>query len=311
MKSSCGIERSALSIFKGVSLFARRAAKLRKRRKINAGDVANRRHCMNEVSKMISPNRARWSLTVALITAVTVATLAAQVPANVREVGTTSLMILYRCSPDKRSALRSYMEQDGIPRLRKMITSGAIANEKVLFSRYVDTDNWDMLVLLDFPSPSKAAQWQAQERENPAGLDQYALKLISGISTYPLDLMQSAAATASAEKPVYLVLPYDYTVSPDEYIAYLRDYVRPQAAGWIDEGILESYKMFIGRDAGGRPWSSILLLEYKSDEALGQRAAVIAKVRAKLRADPSWKAISDRKQSVRVERAAILADELK
>jgi hypothetical protein len=196
MKSSCGIERSALSIFKGVSLFARRAAKLRKRRKINAGDVANRRHCMNEVSKMISPNRARWSLTVALITAVTVATLAAQVPANVREVGTTSLMILYRCSPDKRSALRSYMEQDGIPRLRKMITSGAIANEKVLFSRYVDTDNWDMLVLLDFPSPSKAAQWQAQERENPAGLDQYALKLISGISTYPLDLMQSAAATA-------------------------------------------------------------------------------------------------------------------
>ena len=203
------------------------------------------------------------------------------------------------------------MEQHEIPRLRKMITSGAIANEKVLFSRYVDTDNWDMLVLLDFPSPAKAAQWQAQERENPAGLDQYALKLISAISTYPLDLMQSAAATTSTEKPVYLILPYDYTVSPDEYIAYLRDYVRPQAAGWIEEGVLESYKMFIGRDAGGRPWSSILLLEYKSDEALGQRAAVIARVRAKLRADPSWKAISDRKQSVRVERAAILADELK
>jgi len=311
MKLSYGTKQSALLLFTGVFLFIRRAARLRKRMKINAGDAANGRHCMNEVSKMISSNRARWSLTAALITAVAVSPSTAQVPANVRDVGTTSLMILYRCSPDKRPVLRSYMEQHGIPRLRKMITSGAIANEKVLFSRYVDTDNWDMLVLLDFPSPSKAAQWQAQERDSPAGLDQYALKLITAISTYPLDLMQSAAATAPAEKPVYLVLPYDYTVSPDEYIAYLRDYVRPQAAGWIDEGVLESYKMFIGRDAGGRPWSSILLLEYKSDETLGQRAAVIAKVRAKLRADPSWKAISDRKQSVRVERAAILADELK
>jgi len=260
---------------------------------------------------MVSSNRAHWSLRVALIAAVTVPPSTAQVPTNVRDVGTTSLMIVYRCPPDKRPALRSYMKQHGIPRLRKMITSGAIADEKVLFSRYVDTDNWDMLVLLDFPSPAKAAQWQTQERGNPAGLDQYALKFISAISTYPLDLMQSAAATTSAEKPVYLILPYDYTVSPDEYIAYLRDYVRPQADGWIEEGVLASYKMFIGRDAGGRPWSSILLFEYKSDEALGQRAAVIAKVRAKLRADPSWKAISDRKQSVRVERAAILADELK
>jgi hypothetical protein len=71
------------------------------------------------------------------------------------------------------------MELHEIPRLRKMITSGAIANEKVLFSRYVDTDNWDMLVLLDFPSPAKAAQWQAQERENPAGLNQYALKILA------------------------------------------------------------------------------------------------------------------------------------
>jgi hypothetical protein len=312
MKLSCGTNQSAFSVFTGVSLFVRRTAGRRKRRrKSGAGDAANGWHCMTKVSKMISSNRARWSLIVALITAVTVPPSTAQVPANVRDVGATSLMILYRCLPDKRPALRSYMEQHEIPRLRKMITSGAIANEKVLFSRYVDTDNWDMLVLLDFPSPAKAAQWQAQERENPAGLDQYALKLISAIATYPLDLMQSAAATTSTEKPVYLILPYDYTVSPDEYIAYLRDYVRPQAAGWIEEGVLESYKMFIGRDAGGRPWSSILLLEYKNDEALGQRAAVIARVRAKLRADPSWKAISDRKQSVRVERAAILADELK
>ena len=107
------------------------------------------------------------------------------------------------------------------------------------------------------------------------------------------------------------MLPYDYTVSPDEYVTYLRDYVRPQASGWIEEGVLHSYQMFIGRDVGGRPWSSLLLLEHNNDEALGARASVIAKVRATLRGDPAWKALSDRKQSVRVERAMILADELK
>ena len=52
--------------------------------KINAGDAANGRHCMNEVSKMISSNRAHWSLIGALITAATVQPSTAQVPANVR-----------------------------------------------------------------------------------------------------------------------------------------------------------------------------------------------------------------------------------
>jgi hypothetical protein len=42
MKVSYGTKQSALLLFTGVSLFIRRAARLRKRMKINAGDAANR-----------------------------------------------------------------------------------------------------------------------------------------------------------------------------------------------------------------------------------------------------------------------------
>jgi hypothetical protein len=237
-------------------------------------------------------------------------TAAAQVPANVREAGTTSLLLLYKCMPENRPAFRSYLQRTERPRLRAMQKAGSLAEERILFSRYVDTENWDALIFLRFSSPQAASAWSAVEALTPAGLDAEGLRLVSAVSTYPLDLMQTGKAASPAVHPVYLVLPYDYTVSPDEYIAYLRDYVQPQAAGWIDEGVLESYDMYIGRDASGRPWSSILLLEYKDDQSFGRRTAVINDVRAKLRNNPTWKAISDRKQSVRLERASIIADEI-
>ncbi|HCG53574.1 MAG TPA: hypothetical protein DEX10_09265 [Betaproteobacteria bacterium] len=52
------------------------------------------------------------------------------------------------------------------------------------------------------------------------------------------------------------------------------------------------------------------VLEYKDDAALGLREKTIAKVRASLRENPAWKAISDNKQNVRVGRAYIMADPL-
>jgi hypothetical protein len=237
-------------------------------------------------------------------------TAVAQVPANVREAGTTSLLILYKCKPEDRPAFRGYLQRTELPRLHAMQKAGSLAEERILFSRYVDLENWDALVFLQFSSPQAASAWSAVEAATPAGLDAEGLRLVTSVSTYPLDLMKTGKAATPAVHPVYLLLPYDYTVSPDEYIAYLHDYVQPQAAGWIDAGVLQRYDMYIGRDAGGRPWSSILLLQYKDDEALGRRAAVINDVRARLRNDPAWKAISDRKQSVRVERASILADEI-
>src|SRR5260370_20234654 len=98
-------------------------------------------------------------------------TEAAQVPANVREAGTTSLLLLYKCKPENRPGFRSYLQRKELPRLRAMQKAGSLAEEHILFSRYVDTENWDALIFLQFSSPQAASAWSAVEAATPAGLD--------------------------------------------------------------------------------------------------------------------------------------------
>jgi len=54
----------------------------------------------------------------------------------------------------------------------------------------------------------------------------------------------------------------------------------------------------------------MVLLEYKNDAALGQREAVVDRVRARLKEDPQWKAISDDKKHIRNELQLVIADPL-
>jgi len=231
--------------------------------------------------------------------------------ANVRDVGPTNLLLLYKCEPAKRVALREYMLSKGVVQFKQWKAEGVLAGEQVLFSRYVDSENWDMLVFLQFRSPDDVAKWNEIERSHPAGLDAQGLSMVTAVSTYQLDMVQEKALSMAATKPVFFVIPYDYTVPTEDYLRYLQDYVVPQTSGWMDAGVLQSYQLFIGRGVAGRPWSAVFLLEYKDDEALGRRDVTIAKVREALRRDPTWKALSDKKQSVRVEKAPIVAEELK
>jgi hypothetical protein len=120
-----------------------------------------------------------------------VATGAAQVPAGVRDTGTTRLLLLYKCKPENRPAFRAYLRRTELPRLRAMQKAGSLSEDTILFSRYVDTENWDALIFLQFSSPAAASAWSAIEDDTPAGLDAEGLRLVSAVSTYPLDLMQT------------------------------------------------------------------------------------------------------------------------
>jgi hypothetical protein len=86
--------------------------------------------------------------------------------------------------------------------------------------------------------------------------------------------------------------------------------VVPQIDGWIREGVLVSYGLYLNRYYAGRPWDSLLILEYKDLESFGQRESVIAKVRAALSADPKWKALSENKKNLRTEKETVLAEDL-
>ena len=106
------------------------------------------------------------------------------------------------------------------------------------------------------------------------------------------------------------MVPYTITVTPAAYLKYADEYVRPQFDGWIKEGILSSYQFFMQRYTAGRPWDTLIFLQYKDGESFGLREKIVAKVRAQLQSNPVWKAASDTKQSLRVEKEAIIADEL-
>lgn len=235
-------------------------------------------------------------------------TLQAQDP---KESGPTALLITYRCNPEKRPDLRNIMRQEGLQRLESYRRNAILANFRVLLSRYVDSNNWDMMLLLSFPDYTAVEKWKRVEHESPAGLPPAVLSMATSIGTYPLDLMRRKAVEDTPPQPVYLVIPYTYSVAMPAYLQYVDDYVTPQFDGWMQEGVLAQYDIFLQRYGAGRPWDALFFLEYKDDESLGQREKVVAKVRQRLQANPKWKTIADNKQSIRVEKEAIVADELR
>jgi hypothetical protein len=236
------------------------------------------------------------------------APVSAQLPP--KDSGPATLIIQYRCPIGSRAALRIAAKSEGVAQFERWKTSGLLAGYHLLFSRYVDNNNWDMMAELSFRDGAAAAQWKEVEAFQPAGLPASAQSTVSAASTYPVDQARSADPSMPPAEPAYMVIPYSFTVTPVEYIQYFDDYVRPQPNGWTRSGVLAGYALYLQRYTAARPWDGLLVLEYKDDDALGQREKVVAQVRRELQNDAKWKALADSKQSIRTEKEAIVADEL-
>jgi hypothetical protein len=246
---------------------------------------------------------------VALVAAAAVSAKAAPA-ADPQDGGTTALVLEYHASPVNRLALRHFMESEGLPQLERWKKEGLLRGYKVLFSRWTDNQNWDMLTLLNFTDAAAMSTWKAIEATMPAGMPPKALALVNKIDTNPGDLYLEGGA--SKGNGAYVVIPYDYLVSTDKYLAYLRGYLVPQLDGWIKEGVLNKYSVYFGRYVVGRHWSALMFLEYDGDEGLGLREKTQAKVRADLaKGNPEWVEWSKNKTNLRVTRQYIIADELK
>lgn len=233
--------------------------------------------------------------------------------ADWRDEGARSLVMTYRVAPADRLAFRAAVRAATLPRLQALKAGGALAGYHVLANRYVDAGGWDLMVILDFASPAALAHWRQVEDTAPAGLAPAALKLVSRIESAPCDQMfaKTAPAKAGDPPPVYLVVPYDYLVGVDDYLAYVKGYLVPQTEGWIEAGALSSYGVYLPRYPAGRDWSALLVLAYRGDEGLARRDSTTKAVRARLAAtSPEWKAFADNKQSLRTEKQPVLADEL-
>ena len=233
--------------------------------------------------------------------------------ADPRDGGPLALVITYHAAPANRAALRRAMEEGEARQFQRWKDEGVLRSARLLVNRHVDSVTWDAMAILTFARYADIERWSAIERASPAGLSPRALALTSAIETTPGDLMREGEKDSSVGGPggasgPYLVIPYEYLVPVNEYLAYLDGYVVPQMDGWMEEGVLSRYGVFLARYPAGRPWQSMLILEYKDGPALGARDATTAKVRARLKDNPKWKAISDAKKNVRNEKPPLIAD---
>ena len=229
-----------------------------------------------------------------------------------RAAGPLGLVIAYRVNPDHRAALRDSMVHGGVARFEGWKTRGVLKDYHILFNTYLDSETYDMVALLEFAKYSDVIRWQEIERESPGGLSPDLLRYVVSAITSPIDVVRSKSAETlpARGRGVYFLIPYDYLVSTDDYLKYVDGYVIPQVNGWIAEDVLADYRIGIGRYSTSRAWSSLFILEYRDAEAFGKREATVNKVRERLRTDPAWKAISDNKQKVRIEKQTIIAEEL-
>jgi hypothetical protein len=223
---------------------------------------------------------------------------------------TSGLVVTYHALSGLRPLVLPALQRTLGTRLRQWQSDGVIANHRILFNRHADVDLWDAMALIEFAGGGAAERWNALEREFPAGLDAQTLGLIGAVHTVPVELTRHRNQAPVPPKAVVLAIPYQALVSAAEYIAYADGYVIPQFDGWLKEGVLSQYSLWSASYPASRPWTHLLLLDYRSEQALAARDAVVAKVRAELMNVPQWRAVSENKSKIREEKQLVVADDI-
>lgn len=247
-----------------------------------------------------------WLFALALL-----ALLIAAMPARASEdTGPTSLLITYRSTPANRPAFRDYLKGAGAARFEALKREGAIKSYELLFNWYTDASTWDAMAVIRFNSYADVARWKTLERSNPGGLDAQGLALAQPLLTASADLdWEEGTASAPGGSRVFYVIPYEYRAA-DEYRKYVDGYVIPQVKGWMREGILSRYRIFMNRYPVGDRWDALFIYEYKDLDSFGRREPTIAKVREPLRKEPAWAALNAIKTQIRSETENVIADDL-
>jgi hypothetical protein len=247
-------------------------------------------------------------LSILALPLVLLAPLAAQ--DNPMDTGPTSLVIQYHCSPSRRAQLRLAMSTSGLVRFEQWRTNGILSAYRILFSRYADTDYWDMLALLSFRKYDDVRRWGLVEQRYPAGLDPDFADCLTAIASYPADLVRQKAPPPVLEHPVYLVVPYKISSPVEYFLRFVDGHERPQLDAWAAAGILVGYDFYMQRYPVGRPWDSLAVLEFKDDLSLGAREKTAAKARQSLQFKEDWQQWEQNVQNTCVEQAGVIADEL-
>ena len=225
--------------------------------------------------------------------------------------GPGNILIAYHSEPANRPAFRTYLQKDLLPRLAKLKAAGVLSSYQILFNPFVTDYTWDAMTVLRFSSYAATQRWKEIERTQPGGLNAAGLHLAQPINTYSADLPWEGQADDPGpdQDAVYYVIPYEYSAA-DQYRKYVDAYVIPQVTGWMREGVLAGYRIFMNRYQVGRPWDSLFVFRYRNLESFGRRDEIVAKVRLTLVDNPEWKQLNAIKQTIRTESENTIAEAL-
>jgi hypothetical protein len=226
--------------------------------------------------------------------------------------GPRQILITFRCAAADRPAFRAYLRAEESRMLDKLKAEGVLKSYRLLFNPFVTTGTWDAMTVLNFSTYAATQRWKEIEQRYPGGLTPAGLKLAKPIQTYSADLgwEDNAPNPGRDDKHVFYIIPYSYNAL-EQYKAYVDGYVIPQLRGWMQEGVLSRYGLYLNRYPTGGPWDALFIYEYRDLESFGKREETVAKVRATLRDDPTWKHLSDIKATIRTETENTIAEELK
>ena len=226
------------------------------------------------------------------------------------DVGPHHLLITYRSEARDRPAFRHYLTGEGRQPFDKLVKEGALTDYEILFNT-VCTDTWDAMVVLHFKRYTDTARWTDIERRSPSGLSPKGLRLAKPITTVSADLTwQDSVPGADTKGAVYYVIPYTYLTTYAEYKNYVDGYVVPQVQGWMKEGVLSGYRIYMNRFSVGMRWDSLFVYQYKDLATFGRRDATLAKVRESLKDNAEWQRLSAIKAKLRTESENTIAEQI-
>lgn len=250
-----------------------------------------------------APRFRHWGLTL-LLTALSIIPLASntRAAADSPSGGPLSLLISYRNAPADRIPFRTYVQNEGRAQLAKLQRDGVIKSYQVLFNPFANSGTWDAMTVVTFADYGDTRRWMSLEQTSPGGLTDAGLKLVQAIDTCSADLQWEGATDAATQESdaIYYVIPYEFGAA-GEYEKYVDGYVLPQVKGWMREGVLSGYRIFMNRYPVGRPWDALFIYEYRDLDAFGKRADTVAKVRVGLENEPVWKRYHAIKNTIRSE----------
>lgn len=225
-----------------------------------------------------------------------------------------AVVITYRSTVAGRPLLRREGLHVLAPRLERWRRDGTLAGYRLLFNSFADRGTWDLLAILTFKDFDGIEKWRDIERSSPGGLGAEELKALTPTAEYLMDIVGRSRAPGTVSGPgVFLVIPYVFSpTSLDRYLQYAHGYILPETEGWLRHGNISSYGLYVNRFYPDEPVQSLLVIGYKSFDALSHREAVVAQTRKELSADTAWKSWSEAKdrEHIRTEKRAVIAEQL-